>query len=72
MSLSGFMFGMMAGKSDNKRDASLVFPSEVEAIRDINYAGNNDIYNNLDIYFPKGTEGLLPVIVSYHRIFIYI
>ena len=66
MSLSGFMFGMMAGKSDKKRDASLVFPSEVEAIRDINYAGNNDIYNNLDVYFPKGTTGVLPVIVSYH------
>lgn len=66
MSLSGFLFGMMAGKSDKKRDASLAFPEEVEAIRNINYAKNHDIYNNLDVYFPKGTSGELPVIVSYH------
>ncbi len=66
MSISGIMFGLMAGKSDKKRDANLVFPEDIEAIRDINYAGNSDIYNNLDVYFPKGTANALPVIVSYH------
>ena len=66
MSITGFIFGRMAGKSDKKRDANLVFPESVEAIRDINYGGNHDVYNNLDIYYPKGTDGKLPVIVSYH------
>lgn len=66
MSMSGKMFKLMAGKADKKRDAKLVFPEDVEAKYDINYVGNNDEYNNLDVYFLKGTREKFPVIVSYH------
>ena len=60
------MFRKMAATADKKRDKNLVFPDDIEAICDINYAGNEDEYNNLDVYYPKGTEGKLPVIVSFH------
>ncbi|MCR5545345.1 MAG: alpha/beta hydrolase [Lachnospiraceae bacterium] len=66
MSLSGFMFRVMAGRSDKRRDSSLTAPEDVTAICDINYANNKDIYNTLDIYFPKDVTDTLPVIVSYH------
>ena len=66
MSFQAFLFRRMASKSDKKRDASLVFPSDIEAVTDINYIGNNDPYNLMDIYYPKGTTGLLPTIVSIH------
>ncbi|MCR4675342.1 MAG: alpha/beta hydrolase [Lachnospiraceae bacterium] len=66
MSLSGFLFRTMAGRSDKKRDLSLTVPDDVTAIYDINYANNKDIYNNLDIYYPKDVTKKLPVIVSYH------
>lgn len=66
MSLTAKMFRMGAGRADAKRDANLVEPEDVTAVYDINYAGNADRYNLLDVYYPKDTEGLLPVIVSIH------
>lgn len=66
MSIAGFMFKNLAGKGDAKRDENLTEPKDVTAVRDINYAGNQDKYNLLDVYYPAGTEGNLPVIVSVH------
>lgn len=66
MSFAGFLFGKMAGKSDARRDATLKEPEDVAAIRDLNYAGNEDTYNMLDVYLPKDATGELPVIVSIH------
>lgn len=66
MSFAGFMFKTLAGKGDKKRDENLKEPQDVTAVKDINYAGNQDVYNLLDVYYPKGTEGRLPVIVSVH------
>ena len=66
MSFTGKMFRLTAGKADAKRDANLVAPEDVTAIYDVSYAGNEDSYNLLDVYYPKDTQGLLPVIVSVH------
>ena len=66
MSLAGFMFKNLAGKGDAKRDENLTEPQDVTAVKNINYAGNTDPYNLLDVYYPKGTEAPLPVIVSVH------
>ena len=66
MSFAGFLFNRLAGKGDAKRDENLVEPQDVTAVKDINYAGNQDTYNLLDVYYPKDTDGNLPVIVSIH------
>lgn len=66
MSFAGFMFRARCSRRDAKRDAKLKEPSDVTAKKDINYAGNSDRYNLLDIYYPKTAQGKLPVIVSVH------
>lgn len=66
MSYQSYKFRKECLKSDTLRDSTLTEPSDVTAIKNINYAGNNDKYNLMDIYFPKGTEGKLPVIISIH------
>lgn len=66
MSLAGKIFSMTAKKGDEKRDLNLVEPDDVEAVFDLSYAVNQDEYNLLDIYYPKGTDNKLPVIVSIH------
>lgn len=66
MSFTGFLFGKMAGKADAKRDATLREPENVTAVRDLNYAGNQDVYNTLDVYFPKDVTGPFPEIGRAH------
>jgi len=66
MSFSGLMFRIRASRSDAKRDANLTVPADIDAVYDLNYAGNHDKYNNFDIYRPKNASGPLPVIVSIH------
>lgn len=53
------------GKSDAMRDAGLKRPEEVEWENDVSY-GAYGKWNLLDIYYPKGTDGLIPTIVSVH------
>lgn len=52
-------------ENDAARDAGLTVPEDVECIRDLCY-GSDDSWHMLDLYRPKGAEGLLPVIVSVH------
>ena len=66
MSIQTFMFKHMAAKGDKKRDANLVVPEDIHIDRDINYLGNADKYNLLDVCYQKGTEGNQPTIVSIH------
>ena len=49
MSFQTFMFKTIARRSDAKRDASLVVPDNIHMERDINYLGNNDKWNLLDV-----------------------
>ena len=66
MSIQTFMFKHMAAKGDKKRDANLVVPEDIHIDRDINYLGNADKYNLLDVCYQRGTEGNQPTIVSIH------
>ena len=65
MSLTGTMFRLLAGLGDKKRDAKLVAPEDVTALKNIAYADGGK-YNLLDVYYPKDVKGKLPVIVNIH------
>ena len=66
MSFQTFMFKHLAKKSDAKRDATLTVPDNIQMDRDINYLGNGDEWNLLDVYYEKHTEGVQPTIISIH------
>ncbi len=51
-------------EGDARRDAGLVPPEDVTRCLDIVYGP--DEANILDVYYPKGTEGLLPTIINIH------
>lgn len=52
-------------KGDSLRDAGLSRPDDVAWENDISY-GKYGKWNLLDIYYPKGTQGVLPTIISVH------
>lgn len=52
-------------KSDAKRDAGLTTPGNVKRFDDLAY-GEDPVWNVLDVYRPKESEGRLPVIVNVH------
>ena len=65
MSFQALLFNIGASKSDRKRDAAIPLPAGVTECRNISY----DQYGEsslLDVYFPEGTTGPLPTIVSIH------
>ena len=62
MSFQTFMFKYMAAKGDKKRDSTLKVPDDIQLETNINYLGNNDKYNLLDVYFKKGTNETQPTI----------
>ncbi len=49
---------------DEVRDAGLTPPEDVERCPDLRYG--EEPCNLLDVYYPKGTKGLLPTIISIH------
>ena len=65
MSITSWMLRLAFGRSDDKRDRSLTTPEEVERFDDIPY-GEDERWQALDVYRPRGVEGKLPVIVSVH------
>ncbi len=65
MSLLSIMVRAMFKKGDDKRDAGLVTPDDIARFDDLIYGPDPD-WNVLDVYRPKGTNALLPVIVSIH------
>ena len=65
MSFEAFMFRIMAGKSDKKRDDAIPLPEGVTECRNISY-GSHGNWNLLDVYYPEGTSQPLPTIVSIH------
>lgn len=52
-------------KGDRKRDAGLTTPADIVRVDDLHY-GPDEKWNALDVYYPRGTAGALPVIVSFH------
>ncbi len=65
MSITSFITRYLFKRSDDKRDAGLSTPEDIVRFDDLSY-GPDPRENVLDIYRPKDTEGLLPVIVSVH------
>lgn len=65
MSLTSFIVRYMFTKADDKRDAGLTTPDDIQRFDDIVY-GPDPKWNRLDVYRPKNTQGKLPVIVSVH------
>ena len=63
MSLTSLMLRFLFQRGDNKRDAGLSTPENIERWDDLRY-GDDPKENRLDIYRPKGISGKLPVIVS--------
>ena len=65
MSLSSALVRFLFRRSDNRRDAGLSTPEDVLRYDHLRY-GPDERWNVLDIYRPKGTDRMLPVIVSVH------
>lgn len=65
MSLQSILFNLNAARSDKKRDSAIALPAGVTECRNISY-GPYGTDNLLDVYYPVGTEGSLPTIVSIH------
>ena len=65
MSFEAFMFCYGASKGDKKRNAATVFPEGVVCKENIRY-GSDEKSHLLNVYFPEGTTGNLPTIVSIH------
>lgn len=65
MTFQGMMMNLFATRSDRKRDAAIPLPQGVCECRNISY-GSHGKWSLLDVYYPEGTEGTLPTIVSIH------
>ena len=66
MSAASDMVRKTFGEGDDKRDAGLTTPEDIERYDDIQY-GMDPKWNVLDVYRPKSRKGdKLPVIVSVH------
>ncbi|MDD2213005.1 MAG: alpha/beta hydrolase [Oscillospiraceae bacterium] len=50
---------------DTRRDAGLSTPAEIKRLDDLSY-GPHGRFNLLDVYYPRETAGLLPVIINVH------
>ena len=65
MSFTSFFFRLNVGRGDRKRDRSIPLPAGITECRNISY-GNHKKWSLLDVYYPEGTIGPLPTIVSIH------
>lgn len=65
MSIASISFNLAAILHDKKRDWGLKPDPAVRAHYDIQY-GESKKFNSLDVYYPKGTQEKLPVIVNFH------
>lgn len=65
MSLQALMFNVGATVNDYKRDKAIALPKGVTECRNISYSSHGK-WSLLDVYYPDGTTGALPTIVSIH------
>ena len=65
MSLTTWFLRKTFQRSDDKRDAGLTTPPDIERRDDLCY-GTDQKWQTLDVYRPRGASGSLPVIVSVH------
>ena len=65
MSLQARLMCFMSARNDRKRDSAIPLPQGVTECRNISY-GSHGTESLLDVYYPEGTSGPLPTIVSIH------
>ena len=65
MSLTSLALRFLFKRNDDRRDAGLTTPGDIERRDNIPY-GPDPRWNLLDVYRPRGEAGKLPVIVSVH------
>lgn len=53
-------------EGDMKKHADQTPPDNIEKITDIPYIDDENIYHQLDVYYPEGTTEKLPVIIDIH------
>ena len=66
MSVMSDMIRKMFGEGDQKRDAGLTTPDDIQRFDNISYGTEDAKLQMLDVYRPKNAEGKLPLIVSVH------
>lgn len=60
------MIWRFCNDGDMKKHEKQTPPSEIEEIYDIPYIDDGNRYHKLDVYYPEGTTGKLPVIIDIH------
>ncbi|MBR5437324.1 MAG: alpha/beta hydrolase [Clostridia bacterium] len=60
------LFWKNTERMDNKRIATLHFPEGVYESNNHEYLPGGNYYHKLDVYYPEGAEGQLPVIIDVH------
>ncbi len=65
MSFQSFLLNRSAAKNDRLRDEKIPLPEGITQCRNISY-GQFGRWNTLDVYYPDGTLGQMPTIVSIH------
>ncbi|SDE98056.1 Acetyl esterase/lipase [Fontibacillus panacisegetis] len=66
MSLTSTLLNVLFKKGDAKRDRGLTTPFTIERKDNLDYYGDQTDDHLLDVYYPKGTDKPLPVIISVH------
>lgn len=61
-----YFFRYSLGRKDQKRIASQTAPSDVHVVKDMPYHADKKKAHLLDVYYPKGQQEKLPVIINIH------
>ena len=60
------LFWKNTERMDNKRIKTLTMPKGVAESNDHQYINDGDKYHQIDVYYPQGATGKLPVVVDIH------
>ena len=60
------LFWLNTKRQDDKRIATLTVPEGITEVNSIEYMSDGHRYHQLDVYYPEGTAGKLPVIIDVH------
>ena len=60
------LFWLNTKIQDDKRIATLTPPDGITEVNGIEYVNDGHRYHQLDVYYPEGTTGKLPVIIDVH------
>ncbi len=60
------LFWKNTERMDNKRIKTLTMPKGVAESNDHQYIDDGNVYHQIDVYYPEGATGKLPVVVDIH------